>query len=70
MYPEYARDTHTTGWPAGAREDFSIDRDAAVAAIAEHRPSVVLLASPNNPTGTALPLDDIEAVSTSRPAWS
>ncbi|MCU1659483.1 MAG: histidinol-phosphate aminotransferase, partial [Pseudonocardiales bacterium] len=30
--------------------------------IAEHRPSVVLLASPNNPTGTALPLEDIEAI--------
>ncbi len=29
-----------------------------VAVIAEHRPTVVLLPSPNNPTGTALPLDD------------
>jgi histidinol-phosphate aminotransferase len=27
-----------------------------------HEPSVVLLASPNNPTGTALPLDVIEAI--------
>jgi histidinol-phosphate aminotransferase len=30
--------------------------------IAEHRPSVVFLTSPNNPTGTALPLATIEAV--------
>jgi histidinol-phosphate aminotransferase len=62
MYPEYARDTHST-WVTGRRaEDFTIDVPAARDAIAEHRPSVVFLASPNNPTGTALPLSDIEAV--------
>ena len=62
MYPEYARDTFTT-WVTGRREeDFSLDPDAARAAIAEHAPSVVLLASPNNPTGTALGLDVVRAV--------
>ncbi len=62
MYPEYARDTHTT-WVTGRREeDFTLDPDAAVAAVAEHRPSVILLTSPNNPTGTALPTATIEAV--------
>jgi len=55
MYPEYARDTHTE-WVQGRRhEDFSFDLEHAAALIAEHRPSVVLLPSPNNPTGTALP---------------
>ncbi|WP_209713288.1 histidinol-phosphate transaminase [Marmoricola sp. OAE513] len=55
MYPEYARDTSTT-WVAGRRhEDFSFDLDHAAALIAEHAPAVVLLPSPNNPTGTALP---------------
>ena len=48
---------------AGRREeDFSLDPDAARAAIAEHAPSVVLLASPNNPTGTALPAATVLAV--------
>ena len=62
MYPEYARDT-STAWVAGRREeDFSLDPDAARAAIAEHAPSVVLLASPNNPTGTALPAATVLAV--------
>ncbi len=57
MYPEYARDA-MTGWVAGRRhEDFSFDLEHAAALIAEHRPSVVLLPSPNNPTGTALPHD-------------
>jgi histidinol-phosphate aminotransferase len=62
MYPEYARDTHSTWVAARRAEDFTIDIDAARAAIAEHRPSVVVLASPNNPTGTALPTADIEAL--------
>jgi histidinol-phosphate aminotransferase len=57
MYPEYARDA-MTAWVAGRRhEDFSFDLDEARRLIEEHRPSVVLLPSPNNPTGTALPPD-------------
>jgi histidinol-phosphate aminotransferase len=59
MYPEYARDTGTA-WVVGHREeDFSLDLGHARALIEEHRPSVVLLPSPNNPTGTALPHDAI-----------
>jgi histidinol-phosphate aminotransferase len=62
MYPEYARDTHTAWVAAGRTEDFGIDRDTALAALAEHRPAVVLLASPNNPTGTALDPDILAAI--------
>jgi len=62
MYPEYARDA-VTGWVVGHREgDFSLDVDHAVAVVKEHQPTVVLLPSPNNPTGTALPLDTVTAV--------
>ncbi|HRA50476.1 histidinol-phosphate transaminase, partial [Actinotalea sp.] len=62
MYPEYARDTSTT-WVAGRRaDDFSLDVTHAAAMVAEHAPSVVLLASPNNPTGTALPTTTVLAV--------
>ncbi|NSC21159.1 histidinol-phosphate transaminase [Streptomyces albus subsp. chlorinus] len=44
-----------TGWISGPRDDdFTIDVEAAVAAIAEHRPDVVFICSPNNPTGTAV----------------
>jgi histidinol-phosphate aminotransferase len=59
MYPEYARVTNTR-WVVGHREDdFSLDLDRARALIEEHRPAVVLLPSPNNPTGTALPREAV-----------
>jgi histidinol-phosphate aminotransferase len=55
--------TTATGWIRGERNaDFTIDLEAARAAIAERDPSLVFLCSPNNPTGTALELDTIRAV--------
>jgi histidinol-phosphate aminotransferase len=55
--------TTSTGWVRGERAaDFTVDVEAARAAIAEHDPSLVFLCSPNNPTGTALELDDVRAV--------
>ncbi|GII90351.1 histidinol-phosphate transaminase [Sinosporangium siamense] len=52
-----------TEWISGAREaDFGLDPDKTVAAIEEHRPDVVFLTSPNNPTGTALEIDVIKRV--------
>jgi len=62
MYAEYARTT-STEWVVGQRRsDFGIDVEAARRLVHEHRPSVVLLASPNNPTGTALPLATVRAL--------
>ncbi len=62
MYPEYARDT-ATEWVTGRREDdFGLDPAKAAALVAQVAPSVVLLASPNNPTGTAVPLSTVEAI--------
>lgn len=62
MYPEYARDT-STRWVQGRRaEDFSLDLEHAVELVRAERPSVVLLPSPNNPTGTALPPDAVGAL--------
>jgi histidinol-phosphate aminotransferase len=62
MYPEYARDS-VTDWVVGRREtDFSLDLDHARALVREVRPSVVLLPSPNNPTGTALPFAAVSAL--------
>ena len=45
-----------TEWIQTARRaaDFSLDADAAVAAIVERRPDVVFVTSPNNPTGQSV----------------
>jgi histidinol-phosphate aminotransferase len=52
-----------TTWIAEPREsDFSLDPAKAVAAIRRHQPDVVFLTSPNNPTGTAAPMELVEAV--------
>ncbi|SDG80982.1 histidinol-phosphate aminotransferase [Sinosporangium album] len=62
MHPIIARGA-STEWISGAREeDFGLDAEKAVAAIEEHRPDVVFLTSPNNPTGTALPLSAVARV--------
>lgn len=62
MHPIITR-VSGTGWIDAHRdEDFGLDPARAVAAIEEHRPDVVFLTSPNNPTGTALPLEVIAAV--------
>jgi histidinol-phosphate aminotransferase len=61
MYPLYARGTMSE-YIAGVRgEDYVLEPEAVAAQIREHRPDVVLLCSPNNPTGTALSLDVVEA---------
>jgi histidinol-phosphate aminotransferase len=67
MYPEYARNT-ATAWVAGTRApDFSVDVASALREMDEHAPAVVLIASPNNPTGTAVALDDLDRICAAAP---
>ncbi|WBU38885.1 histidinol-phosphate transaminase [Homoserinibacter sp. YIM 151385] len=52
-----------TEWVAAERDaDYRISPETAVAAIEREDPDLVFLCSPNNPTGTPLPLETIEAV--------
>lgn len=62
MYPEYARDTLTAFDESPRRDDFSIDIESARTKIAELEPSLILLTSPNNPTGTGLDLTTVEEI--------
>jgi histidinol-phosphate aminotransferase len=65
MHPIITRTTGTTwvdglrGTPSGV---FDLDADLAVRQVRATEPDIVFLCSPNNPTGTALSLDVVEAV--------
>lgn len=44
------------------RADFSLDTDAFIAAMARDKPALVWIAFPNNPTGNAFPVADVERI--------
>lgn len=67
MHPLLARGTGT-GWIAGRRgADFGLAAADVVTQIEAHRPDIVFLCSPNNPTGTAVAIDVIEAALAAAP---
>lgn len=62
MYPLLARGIGSD-WIAGERgHDFTLTAESAAQQVADADPDVVLLCAPNNPTGTPLPIEVIEAV--------
>lgn len=62
MYPLLADGTGTAWIPAARDAGYELSVESAVQAIDEHDPDLVLLCSPNNPTGTVLDLNVIRAV--------
>jgi histidinol-phosphate aminotransferase len=59
MHPIIADGTRTEWLEAARADDFSLDLDAAVAAVVERNPDVVFIASPNNPSGQSVSLPDL-----------
>ena len=62
MHPIISDGTQTKWLVADRADDFSLDVDVAVQAIKEHTPDVVFLASPNNPSGQSISLEDLRRV--------
>ncbi|MBM4648736.1 aminotransferase class I/II-fold pyridoxal phosphate-dependent enzyme, partial [Streptococcus pneumoniae] len=62
MHPILSAGTHTRFIECPRDENFAIDMDRALAAVAEHQPDVIFITTPNNPTGGVTRLDDIAAV--------
>ena len=62
MYPEYARNTFT-GYVTEPRNPyFTLTADLVLDAVRRHEPTIVLITTPNNPTGTSVGLEVFEAV--------
>ena len=59
MHPIIADGTRTEWVEAARADDFSLDVDTALAAVAEHKPDIVFIASPNNPSGQSVSLPDL-----------
>ena len=59
MHPIISDGTQTKWLVANRADDFSLDADIALQAIKENDPDVVFVASPNNPSGQSVPLDDL-----------
>jgi histidinol-phosphate aminotransferase len=59
MHPIISDGTQTEWIEAYRAADFSLDVDAAVAAIQSVKPDVVFVTSPNNPTGQSVPSSDL-----------
>jgi histidinol-phosphate aminotransferase len=59
MHPIISDGTQTRWLVANRAGDFSLDVDVAVRAIKKHTPDIVFLASPNNPSGQSVSLDDL-----------
>ncbi|MGW5146079.1 histidinol-phosphate transaminase [Rhodococcus koreensis] len=62
MHPIIADGTETEWLPIFRRADFALNVDAATAAIAERRPDVVFVTSPNNPTGHSVGIAELRRV--------
>ncbi|MFV8052169.1 histidinol-phosphate transaminase [Mycobacterium sp. 48b] len=59
MHPIISDGTQTEWLQAARAADFGLDVDVAVAAVKERTPDVVFVASPNNPSGQSVSIEDL-----------
>lgn len=61
MYPLIAEGTGTDYIAIQRQDRFELSPEYVAEAIRKHKPNIIMLCSPNNPTGTPLALDCVEA---------
>lgn len=59
MHPIISDGTQTEWLQAARAADFGLDIDVAIAAVKERTPDVVFVASPNNPSGQSVSIEDL-----------
>ena len=67
MHPLIARVTLTPWRDGRRREDFSLDVDGAISEISQVKPDLTFITTPNNPTGEAISIQEIEKLAASTP---
>ena len=67
MHPILAAGTDTEWIPVERGADLSIDVDVALAALAAHRPDVLFVTTPNNPTGHTVELEQLRRLLNAAP---
>jgi histidinol-phosphate aminotransferase len=62
MHPLIAKVTQVQWLNGSRREDFSLDIDSAISQIQRDKPTLTFITTPNNPTGSAVTVDEIEKI--------
>ena len=62
MYKIYAKFSASIGVPVDLNDDYTFNASDFVNAVKENKASLAVICSPNNPTGTKIPMADIEYV--------
>lgn len=62
MYGIYAKMSDSKGVPVPLNKDFTLDREAMLAAAERENANLLIVCNPNNPTGTLIPFADIEYI--------
>lgn len=65
MHPLIAKVTQVQWLNGNRREDFSLDIDSAISQIQRDKPALTFITTPNNPTGSAITIDEIEKIAKS-----
>jgi histidinol-phosphate aminotransferase len=65
MHPLIAKVTQVQWLNGSRREDFTLDIDSAISQIQRDKPALTFITTPNNPTGSAVSIDEIEKIARS-----
>lgn len=62
MYGIYANAADAEGIPVDLEEDYTLDAELFVRTVHESKANLAVICNPNNPTGTGIPLKDVEYI--------
>jgi histidinol-phosphate aminotransferase len=65
MHPLIAKVTQVQWLNGNRREDFTLDIDSAIEQIQRDKPTLTFITTPNNPTGSAVTIEEIEKIAKS-----